>query len=98
MPVLSENSGYVEDLSAEIIGRTSLDLGAGRMKKEDSIDYRVGIIVCKKVGDKVDKDEPIAYVHANDIHKAEEAIQNIKKAYKFSDKKVKKPSVILEIL
>ncbi len=98
VPVKSENSGYITDLSAELIGRVSVDLGAGRMKKEDGIDHRVGIIVCKKTGDKVSKDEIIAYVHANDSKKAEDAVLKVRNAYTILDKKVKKPSVILDVL
>jgi len=97
-PVICERSGYVSDLSAEIIGRTSVDLGAGRMKKEDEVDPKVGIIVCKKTGDKVEKGEVIAYIHANSPEKAEEAVLKVKNAYTIINKKVKKPSVILEIL
>ena len=98
MPVLAPKSGYVAELSAEIIGKASVDLGAGRKKKEDEIDPRVGIIVCKKTGDKVEKDEPIAYVHANSVESAEDGVLKVKNAYTIIDKKVKKPSVILEIL
>ena len=98
VPVKSENSGYITDLSAELIGRVSVDLGAGRMKKEDGIDHRVGIIVCKKTGDKVSKDEIIAYVNANDSKKAEDAVLKVRNAYTILDKKVKKPSVILDVL
>lgn len=97
-PVICEISGYVSDLSAEIIGRASVDLGAGRVKKEDEVDPRVGIIVCKKTGDKVEKGEVIAYIHANSPEKAEEAVLKVKNAYTIINKKVKKPSVILEIL
>lgn len=97
-PVICETSGYISDLSAEIIGRVSVDLGAGRIKKEDEIDPRVGIIVCKKMGDKVEKGEVMAYVHANSSEKAEEAVLKVKNAYTIINKKVKKPSVILEIL
>jgi pyrimidine-nucleoside phosphorylase len=98
IPVLAPKSGYVSDLNAKIIGRTSLELGAGRIKKENDIDPRVGIIVCKKTADKVEKGEAIAYVHANSTDKAEEAVLKVKNAYTIIDKKVKKPSVVLEIL
>ena len=98
VPVLSDKAGYVGELNAETIGKTSVSLGAGRIKKEDGIDVRVGIILCKKVGDKVDKDEPLAYIHAATIEKAEEAVEKVKQAYRFSNKKVNKPAVILEIL
>lgn len=98
VPVVSNKSGFVTDLSAELIGRASVELGAGRMKKEDDIDSRVGIIVCKKTGDKVSKDEIMAYVHANDPKKADDAVLKVKNAYTILDKKVKKPSVILDVL
>lgn len=98
VPVLAEKAGYVQELSAEVIGKTSVALGAGRMKKEDGIDHRVGIIVCKKVADKVEKDEVLAYVHAATPEKAEEAAQKVKEAYKILNKKIKRPNVILEIL
>lgn len=98
VPVVSNKSGFVTDLSAELIGRASVELGAGRMKKEDDIDSRVGIIVCKKTGDKVSKDEIMAYVHANDPKKADEAVLKVRNAYTILDKKVKKPSVILDVL
>ena len=98
VPVVSNKSGFVTDLSAELIGRASVDLGAGRLKKEDDIDPRVGIIVCKKTGDKVSKDEIMAYVHANDPKKADEAVLKVRNAYTILDKKVKKPSVILDVL
>lgn len=98
VPVLSEQDGFVSSLNAEKIGKTSVALGAGRMKKEDEIDHRVGIILCKKTADKVKKGEILAYVHASDEKKAEEAVQSVKDAYKFTKKPVKNTSVILEIL
>ena len=98
VPVIADKAGYVQELSAEAIGKASVALGAGRTKKEDSIDHRVGIIVCKKVADKVEKDEVIAYVHAASPETANEAVEKVKEAYTILNKKVKKPNVILEIL
>ena len=98
MPVLSENDGYVSSLNAETIGKVSILLGAGRTKKEDGIDPRVGIILCKKIGDGFKKGDVLAYIHANDEAKAEEAIKMVKSAYKYTKKPVKKTSAILEIL
>lgn len=98
MPVLSDSNGYVSSLNAEIIGKASVFLGAGRMKKEDDIDPRVGIILCKKVGDKLVKGDVLAYIHASDEIKAEEGVKMVKSAYKHTKKQVKKTSSILEIL
>ena len=98
VPVISQKEGFVSSLSAEKIGRASVLLGAGRTKKEDDIDPRVGIILCKKTADRVQNGDILAYVHASDEKKAEEAIQIVNDAYEFSKKQVKKTSSVLEIL
>ena len=53
LTVFSDFTGYITDIDAEKIGMLALELGAGRINKEDSIDYDVGIILDKKVGDYV---------------------------------------------
>lgn len=98
VPVLSENEGYVEALNAEEIGKVSVSLGAGRIKKDDTIDPRVGIVLCKKIGDEVKKDDILAYVHAADENKLDDAIEGIEKAYTMTKNHVKKASSVLEVL
>ena len=98
MPVLSENSGYIEKLDANIVGEISLELGAGRKQKEDTIDNTVGITLVKKTADEVKKGDILAYIHASSPEKATEAIENMQKAYKITAKKIKKPNTILEII
>ena len=51
--VVSASSGYVYSINAEMIGKAALVTGAGREKKEDNIDYSAGIMINKKVNDKV---------------------------------------------
>ena len=98
MPVLSEKSGFVEKLDANIVGQVSVDLGAGRKQKEDIIDNAVGITLVKKISDEVKKGDILAYVHASTPEKATEAVENMQKAYKFTSKKVKKSNTILEVV
>ncbi len=93
-PVISEESGYVEKLDAYKVGKAGLELGIGRKEKEDSIDSRVGIIFNKKIGDKVKKDEVLAYVHANSAEKSIECVDAIKEAYKLGNKKIAKKNII----
>ena len=64
--VLSETEGYIQGVNAEEYGLASLNLGAGRSKIEDKIDYTAGIILKKKTGDFVQKGEEIATLYAND--------------------------------
>ena len=85
LPVILENGiGIVKELNAEEIGKLSVFLGAGRIKKEDSIEPEVGIVFKKKVGDIVNTGEVLAYIHANEQEKAREAVKKLKEIYVIS--------------
>ena len=56
-------------------------LGGGRIRKEDKIDPSVGITLIKKIGDKIEKGDIVAYIHANDEKKGKEAVQRLKEIY-----------------
>lgn len=71
----------VRQLKAEEIGKLSVYLGGGRIQKEDKIDPAVGIVLIKKVGDKVNKGDIVAYIHANNKEKGEEAVRRLKEIY-----------------
>ncbi|MCO6539243.1 MAG: pyrimidine-nucleoside phosphorylase [Gilliamella sp.] len=58
-------SGYVSKIIADQIGIAAMQLGAGRATKEDIIDPAVGIVLHKKVGDKVTEGEVLLTIHAN---------------------------------
>ena len=64
--VISEHSGYITSINAEMIGLASVTLGAGRQKKGDSIDYSAGIIMHKGLGDYVNEGDVIFTLHTND--------------------------------
>lgn len=98
IPVISEKIGFVKELNAEKVGKISVDLGAGRKQKEDEIDKRVGIILCKKVGDKVEDGECLAYIHASNSGNIDEQVEKLKSAYKIVSETVSKEKVIDEIM
>lgn len=58
-------SGYIARMVANEIGVASMLLGAGRATKEDTIDFAVGIVLHKKVGDKVTKGESLLTIYSN---------------------------------
>ncbi len=98
IPVIAEKDGFIEELNAEKIGLISVSLGAGRVKKEDDIDKAVGIILNKKIADEVKKGDILAYVHANDEQKGNQAVEEIKSTYKISEMKVEKEKIILGVV
>lgn len=98
IPVVSEKSGFIKSLNAEEVGKIAMHLGAGRIKKEDNIDYSVGIELIKKVGDYIQEKETIAYIYANDEEKGINAKSKLFEIYKTSEEKVEKTQDILEIM
>lgn len=97
-PVISDKDGYVEELNAEKMGLISVALGAGRVKKEDDIDKAVGIVLNKKISNKVQKGDILAYVHANDEEKGKKAAEKIKAVYKISEMEIEKEKIILGVI
>lgn len=87
MPVKIEKEGIVTSLKAEEVGKVSVYLGAGRIKKEDVIDNSVGIVLKKKIGDKVEKGETVCWVHANDEEKGNEAVKKLQEIYEVKSSK-----------
>lgn len=86
--VKAHRSGCVSQVQARSVGEASVILGAGRAKKSDAVDHAVGIIIHKKVGDLVEKGEPLFAIHANDEAKLAEARNMVMAAYSFSDRVV----------
>ena len=58
--VKSDGEGYIDSIEAEKLGLAAMRLGAGRATKDETIDYAVGITLCKKVGDEIRAGETLA--------------------------------------
>lgn len=97
IPVYSIEQGYVKDLKARDLGLVSMKLGGGRASIDDVIDYSVGLILNKKIGDYVQKGEVLLYVHTNH-GLSSELKDEILKAYAFQNEYVEKPTLIDEVL
>jgi pyrimidine-nucleoside phosphorylase len=74
-------SGTLEQVQARAVGEASVALGAGRAKKDDQLDHSVGFVIHHKVGDKVNKGEPLFTVHAGDKKKLAEAVESVLAAH-----------------
>jgi pyrimidine-nucleoside phosphorylase len=85
MPVTSAKAGYVGSIQCEQVGTASVILGGGRERKEDSVDPAVGIVLHKKVGDRVAAGEPVATIYYNAEAKATRARHLIEASYVVTD-------------
>jgi thymidine phosphorylase len=77
----SARTGHVRALAARLIGHATMLLGAGRAKMDSPVDHAVGVILHKKVGDAVGRDEPLCTLLVNDEARLVEAEALIRDAY-----------------
>ena len=89
-------SGYLSQIQARTVGEAAVALGAGRARKSDPIDHAVGFLIHHKVGDRVEKGDPLFAIHANDRDKLEEARQAVLSAHVFSEQPVERLPLFYE--
>ena len=83
--VLSPREGFIIAIQCEQIGVASMMLGGGREKKEDSIDPAVGLVLHKKVGERVARGEPLCTIHYNSETRVTAARRIIEAGYQIAD-------------
>ncbi len=86
--VNAPRGGSISQVQARSVGEASVTLGAGRAKKSDEVDHAVGFVIHKKVGDRVQKGEPLFTIHANDESKLAEVRAVVLAAHSFSENAV----------
>jgi pyrimidine-nucleoside phosphorylase len=96
--LLAKEKGFVAGINARTIGLASQHTGAGRATKEDSIDLAAGIVLNKKVGDKVVEGDVLATIYGNDEVKLENAVEQAKEAFIIKEGRPEKSILIKEIL
>jgi len=97
--VKSPTSGYVTGFMTEQIGTAGVLLGGGRAKKEDSVDPAVGIIIHKKIGDKVSPGDPLCTVYYNSEERFRQAEPLILQSYRIeSAPMLKKAPLVRRII
>ena len=98
LEVPAAEAGYVSHIRAEQVGLVSMHLGGGRATKEDTIDLSVGVVLRKKVGDRVEAGESLGTIHASDPVKAEQAAELLRGCYELSPEPVERPAFIKAII
>jgi pyrimidine-nucleoside phosphorylase len=85
VPVPSPSEGFIIATNCEQLGTALATLGGGREKKEDSIDHAVGLEFHKRIGDRVEKGEPLVTIHYNSGGKLAEAQSLIAASYEIGE-------------
>src|ERR1051325_11465459 len=96
--ITSPRGGYVTSIDAEDIGLASNMIGAGRDRKEDSIDPAVGIILEVKVGEKVDAGSVLCRLYYTKEDRVEDAAEMVEDAFRISAQKPDERELILEVV
>jgi pyrimidine-nucleoside phosphorylase len=87
--------GYVESIDALEVGLAGLELGVGRLRKEDLVDPAAGIVIQAQVGSRVHAGEPLAIVHARSDELVRKVIPRLRRAWRLSDREVKRAPHVL---
>ena len=96
LEIHSPKGGYVACFSALGVGQAALALGAGREKKDDTVDPGAGVEMLVKTGDRVEKDQPIARLYGH--RSTERAAKILEEALKLSGEPVDSTPAILDSL
>ena len=98
LEVKADRDGLVTGLDAMAIGLASQHIGAGRARKDDAIDMTAGIILNKKIGDKVNKGDVLCTLMGNDSIKIETGAAEAMGAYELGSDAPEKNRLIKQII
>ena len=94
----AEKNGWISKIDALKIGEAALVLGAGREKKEDSIQSEVGIELLVRVGCEVKSGQAIAKIHYNDENSIILSTEHLKRAFSYSENRIEHNPLIYKIV
>ncbi|HMR41042.1 MAG TPA: thymidine phosphorylase [Ignavibacteria bacterium] len=96
--IFAEETGFISKMHAMDFGYTAIELGCGRKKTDDKIDYLAGIILYKKCGDEIKKGELLYELYAETEEKLAAGVKRSEKAVEISASKPVLPKLIIDIL
>lgn len=90
--------GYLAAIDAETIGKASVVIGAGRRVKGEQIDHGVGFVLHTKLGDKVDRGQPLLTIHAQSTEAALQIERDLRRGFRITPEPVTVPPVIIDVV
>jgi len=96
--IKSPKTGYLSQIHARIVGETAVDLGAGRAKKGDLLNYTVGIEILREVGDYINEGDDLFILHAANQADFDMAEKRLINAHQWSDSAVDPLPLVYDIV
>ena len=93
--IKSKCDGYLKSYNTTAIGWALVELGCGRKKSKDKLDNSAGVEFFFKIGEKVKKGDPVFKCFGSNESRLKKAVDLIEKTFYLSDKKVKRPKLII---
>lgn len=95
VPVRAHADGYVASIDALAVGLASLELGAGRLRKEDKVDHAAGLVIEAPVGARIRAGETLVVIHARSEQLALQVAPRLQQAWRIIDQEVVRPPHVL---
>lgn len=98
-PIPAEEDGTVVAIDVEALGAAAVVLGAGRARADDEIDPAAGLVIERKLGERVRPGEPLVILHTRDAGRVEEGIRRVRAAYRIGAAAPgRRPMLIQEVI
>lgn len=98
IPIASAENGFITEVETKSIGNAICEIGGGRFKMSDKIDYAVGFVCDKKIGDAVKKGETLGILYCRNQKQAELIGGKLQNAYKIGKEKPQNSELIKEVI
>ena len=98
VPLAAPAAGTITRLGAARVGITALHLGAGRARSDEGIDHAVGVVCRRKRGERVDRGDVLAEVHARDERSARLALAELSAAFELGEEIATPRPILFEVV
>jgi thymidine phosphorylase len=98
IPVWAEKEGCVSEIDTRAVGLAVVALGGGRSHPDDVLDLSVGFSELAFVGEQVNAQRPLGWVHARNTEQAEQGASALRAAYRLGGERLAERNLIQEIL
>ena len=92
--VISEKNGFIKSFDTTALGWAAVQMGCGRINKNDNLDNTAGIVFIAKVGDQVNKGDSIMQCFGSDENKLNQAYSQLKETFQIAEEKVESLAMI----